>query len=150
MAEAKLRVVYHEESGAVTSFFFLEKTEALRAIAILKMLPSFSAWTPLSKIAKKLKVSVLSVQSTILKLSGAKYIDILNNEEHQVIAERPVLLVFIVRRAEEKSSSSMDGRAWRHFAPTATRTDSWQRSVVAGMRCRDVPAGTRATPLWRT
>ena len=89
----KLRIIYYEKDGSVLSYFFLEKTEALRVIAILKLLPTFTEWTPLSLISKKINASLLSTQSTILKLSGAQSIDIINNGERQVVAEHPILFI---------------------------------------------------------
>lgn len=112
MADAKLRIVYHVEAGKPVSYFYLEKSEALRAIEILKMLPNISGWTPLSDIAERLKVSVLSVQSTILKLSGALYVDILNNGELQTLAERPVLLV-----RKEKYNTRNNLKKYKYLRP---------------------------------
>ena len=93
MVPPKLRIVYYEKNGTALSYFYLEKSEALRAIAILKMLPNLQDWIPVSFVASKVKSSVLSAQSTILKLSGALYVDIINNGKLEKIAKRPVLLV---------------------------------------------------------
>jgi hypothetical protein len=113
MAAPKLRIVYHEESGKAVSYFHLERGEALRAVAILKMLANVKDWVPVSKVARRVKANAISTQSTILKMSGAEYIDILNNGERQLIAERPVLLV-----RKEKYNTRNNLKRYKYLRPT--------------------------------
>lgn len=113
MAAPKIRIVYHEEAGKPTSYFYLERSEAIRAVAILKLLPSLAKWTPVSNIARHVKASVLSTQSTILKMSGALYIDILNNATIQTIAERPVILV-----RKEQYNTRNNLKRYKYLRPT--------------------------------
>ena len=92
MASPKLRLVFHEDGKSI-SYFHLERTEALRVIEILKILPSIREWTPISAIAGKTNISPLVLQWTILKLAGAKYIDLEINKKRKVIAKAPVILI---------------------------------------------------------
>ena len=52
MAAPKLRLVFYEDKSGIQSYFHLEKTEGLRVLAIIKLLPELKEWTPLSKISK--------------------------------------------------------------------------------------------------
>jgi hypothetical protein len=113
MSAPKLRIVYHEESGKAVSYFHLERGEALRAVAILKMLANVKDWVPVSKVARRVKANAISTQSTILKMSGAEYIDILTNGERQLIAERPVLLV-----RKEKYNTRNNLKRYKYLRPT--------------------------------
>ena len=113
MATPKLRIVYHEENGKPLSYFYLEKSEALRTIAILKLLPSLTEWTPLSFLAQKINASVISTQSTIIKMSGAQYIDIINNASQEIVAKRPILLV---RKDHYNSRNNL--KRYKYLRPT--------------------------------
>jgi len=88
----KMRVVFFEAHGEL-SYFYLEKSEALRVIKILKILPEITEWTSLSRVASAIETDVLVTQWTLSKLSGAKYIDILKDGERVVLAKEPVLLI---------------------------------------------------------
>lgn len=93
MGTPKLRVVYYKDKDGIKSYFHLEKTEGLRVIEILKVLPELKEWTPISKISKMIGSKVPATLWVIQKLAGALFIDIKLNEERKVIAERPVLYV---------------------------------------------------------
>ena len=88
----KLRIVFYEADGEI-SYFYLEKSEALRVIKILKLLPEITEWTSLSRVAAAIETDVLVTQWTLLKMAGAKYIDILKDGERTVVAKEPVLLI---------------------------------------------------------
>ena len=88
----KLRIVFYESNGEV-SYFYLEKSEALRVIKILKILPEITEWTSLSRVASAIETDVLVTQWTLLKMAGAQYIDILKDGEREVLVKEPVLLI---------------------------------------------------------
>ena len=92
MEAPKLRLVFHE-NGKGVSYFHLERTEALRVIEILRILPEIKQWTPISAIARRINISPLVLQWTILKLAGAKYIDLEIDNKRKIIAKAPVILV---------------------------------------------------------
>jgi hypothetical protein len=91
----KLRIVYHsDEFGDPASYFHLEKSEGLRVIAILKLLPQLTEWTPAPEIAKRIKAKLPATLQTLSKLAGAEYIDIeLPTSKRKVLAKRPILLL---------------------------------------------------------
>jgi len=94
MGAPKLRLVFHENSkGEVESYFHLEKTEALRVIEILKILPELKEWTPVSTISKMIGSRTPATLWAIQKLAGALRIDVKLIDGHKTIAERPILLV---------------------------------------------------------
>jgi len=88
----KIRIVFYEANGEI-SYFYLEKSEALRVIKILKILPEITDWASLSRVASAIETSVLVAQWTLSKMAGAKYIDILRNGKREVLAREPVFLV---------------------------------------------------------
>ena len=92
MGAPKLRLVFHED-GKVISYFHLEKSEALRVIEILKILPEIKEWTPISTLARRINISPLVLQWTILKLAGVKYADLEIDNKRKVIAKAPFILV---------------------------------------------------------
>ena len=88
----KLRIVFYEADGEI-SYFYLEKSEALRVIKILKILPEITEWTSLSRVASFIETDVLVTQWTLLKMAGAQYMDILKDGKREVLAKEPVLLI---------------------------------------------------------
>ena len=68
----KLRIVYHsDEFDEVLSYFHLEKSEGLRVIAILKLLPQLTEWMPAQEITKRIKAKLPATLQTLSKLAGA-------------------------------------------------------------------------------
>jgi len=106
MGTPKLRMVFYEDKeGNALSYLHLEKSEALRIIEILKILPKLKKWTPASKIAEMINAKVPAVLWTVQKLVGALYIDLkLPDGERKVIAKRPVLLV---RKEQHNSRNNL-------------------------------------------
>jgi len=93
MAAPKLKIVFYENEN-IQSYFYLEKTESLRVIKILKILPQLTEWTPASTISKKIGAKLPSTLWTIQKLAGAQRIEIkLPDNSQEIIAERPIILV---------------------------------------------------------
>ena len=88
----KLRIVFYEAGGEI-SYFYLEKSEALRVLALLKILPEITDWTSLSRVAAAIETDVLVTQWTLLKMAGAKYIDILKDGKREVLTKEPFLLI---------------------------------------------------------
>ena len=95
MGTAKLRIVFFEDKdGKALSYFYLEKTEGLRVIAILKILPKLKDWTPISKIAEMIDSKLPATLWTVQKLAGAEQIDLkLPDGKIKILACRPVLFV---------------------------------------------------------
>ncbi|MEW6533985.1 MAG: hypothetical protein AB1454_00015 [Candidatus Auribacterota bacterium] len=95
MGTAKLRIVFHsDKDGNALSYFYLEKTEGLRVIAILKILPKLKDWTPISKIAEMIDSKLPATLWTVQKLAGAERVDIkLDDGKVKVLAHKPILLV---------------------------------------------------------
>lgn len=93
MATPKLRLFFYEDEKE-KSYFYLERSEAQRVISILKILPEFKDWTPISKIAERIGSKHPATLWTIQKMAGAEKIDVkLPDGRIKVIARRPVLLV---------------------------------------------------------
>ena len=94
MGTPKLRIVFYEdEEGTAQSYFHLEKTEALRVIEILKILPELDRWTPVSKISEMINAKLPATLWVIQKMAGALRIDVNTPEGIETLASRPVLLV---------------------------------------------------------
>ena len=93
MEKPKLRIIFYEDKNGVQSYFSLERTEGLRVIKILKILPKLKEWTPISKIAKMINSKNPSTSSAIQKLAGAQSLDVMLPTGRKVIAKRPILLV---------------------------------------------------------
>jgi len=93
MAAPKLKLIFYEDKN-VESYFYLEKTESLRVIRILKLLPELTEWTPASKIAHQISAKLPATLWTLQKLAGAKRIEIkLPDNTQEIIAEHPILLI---------------------------------------------------------
>ena len=93
MAAPKLRIIFYENEEGIQSYFHLEKTESLRTIKILKILPELKNWTPISAIAKMIQEKTPATLWTIQKLAGAQRIDIKLPDKTKLIAEKPILYV---------------------------------------------------------
>lgn len=95
METSKLRIIFYEDgNGNALSYFHLEKTEGLRVIEILKILPELKDWTPISKIAEMINSKLPATLWTIQKLAGAEKIDLtLPDGKIKTLARKPVLLV---------------------------------------------------------
>jgi hypothetical protein len=93
MESPKLRLVFYEDKKGVQSYFYLEKTEGLRVIKILKILPKLKEWTPISKIAKMVDSKTPATLWAVQKLAGALYLDIKMPDGRTVVAKRPILLI---------------------------------------------------------
>jgi len=93
MEKPKLRAVFYVDKKGVQSYFYLERSEGLRVIKILKILPKLKEWTPISKIAKIINSKNPSTSSAIQKLAGAQYLDVKLPTGRKIIARRPILLV---------------------------------------------------------
>jgi hypothetical protein len=93
MESPKLRLVFYEDGNGVQSYFHLEKSEGLRVIKILKILPKLKEWTPISKIAKMIDSKTPATLWAVQKLAGALYLDIKLPEGRNVVAKRPILLI---------------------------------------------------------
>ena len=93
MDKVKLRIVFYEDKKGVQSYFYLERTEGLRVIKILKILPKLKEWTPISKIAKMIDSKTPATLWAVQKLAGALYLDIKLPEGRNVVAKRPILLI---------------------------------------------------------
>ncbi|MCK5707448.1 MAG: hypothetical protein KAI43_07320 [Candidatus Aureabacteria bacterium] len=113
MAAPKLRLVFYEDKKEVKSYFYLERNEGLRVIELLKILPELKQWTPLSKTAEKLNVSPLVLQWTILKLAGAKHIDIKVDDKRKIIAKAPIILI-----RKEKYNTRNNLSRYKFLRPT--------------------------------
>jgi hypothetical protein len=92
LAQPKLRLLYFEDENN-ESYFYLEKSEGLRVIEILKLLPQLTEWTPIYEISAHLKVDSISLLRTVHKLVGVKKIDVMINGARKVIRRFPVLLI---------------------------------------------------------
>ncbi len=93
MEKPKLRLVFYEDENGVQSYFHLEKTESLRVIKILKILPELKEWTPISTISKMIDSKTPATLWAVQKLAGTLYIDVKLTDGRQVIARKPILLV---------------------------------------------------------
>lgn len=94
MAAPKLRLVFYENEFGIQSYFYLEKTESLRVLAILKILPELKSWTPISKISKMIDSRTPATLWAVQKLAGAEKLDIkLPNGKRNTIAKKPILLI---------------------------------------------------------
>ncbi len=89
----KLRLVFYLYKEGVQSYFHLEKSEGLRVIKILKILPKLKEWTPISKIAKMIDSKTPATLWAVQKLAGALYLDIKLPNGRKVVAKRPILLI---------------------------------------------------------
>lgn len=113
MDSPKLRLVYFENENGVQSYFHLERTEALRVIEILKLLPEFKEWTPVSTISKMINSKTPAVLWTVQKLAGALRIDLKHLGERKTIARRPVLFV---RKEQHNTRNNL--RKQKYLRPT--------------------------------
>jgi len=95
---AKIRLVYRESNqGKALSYFHVERSEAHRVAQILKILPELKTWTPLRKIASRIKADRISTESTIFKLLMVSKVDITNHGNTKVLAQN---LLFDIRKDE--------------------------------------------------
>ena len=86
MAAPKLRLVFYENGNGLQSYYYLERSEGLRVIEILKILTKIGNWTPVSELADRININSMVLRWTILKLPGAKYIDIELNDKGKISA----------------------------------------------------------------
>ena len=115
MAKPKIRVIFHEDKkGVVHSFTHLERKEGLRAIKILKLLPTLKRLTPSFEIAESIGENLAATLSTIYKLAGAKRLDILTSEGRQTLAEWPIIFI-----QKEEYSRRNNFKKQRHLCATS-------------------------------
>lgn len=97
METPKLRIVFYEDERKgkkeVLSYYHLEKSEALRVIKILKILPDLKEWTPASVVAEMIDSRLPATLWTLQKLAGALRVDIKTLDGVKTVASRPVLFV---------------------------------------------------------
>jgi len=91
MAREKLKLVsFHTNE----SYIHLEPSEERRAIKIIKALPKYHQWTPISRLAKDIKESTLSTTSTAIRLWGAKQAEKDDNVgKPQILIRAPIILL---------------------------------------------------------
>ena len=110
---AKLRLVrFVDSEGKPTSYFHLEKSEEQRARDILKALPNFQEWTPISRLAKEIGSSTLITTWTALKLWAAKYADIEMYGKNVIIAQEPLILI-----RKEKHNTRKNATKQKYLRP---------------------------------
>jgi hypothetical protein len=86
--------VFYEDKKGVQNYFYIEKSESMRVIAILKILPKLKKWAPVSKIAEMIGAKLPATLWTVQKMAGALYIDLkLPDGKRKIVAKRPVLLL---------------------------------------------------------
>ena len=93
MEPPKLRLVFYEDKEGVQSYFYLERTESLRVIKILKILPTLVDWTPISKLAKMIESKTPATLWAVQKLAGGMYLDIKLEKGIKILAKKPILLI---------------------------------------------------------
>ena len=90
MVKSKLRLVALVGDD---SYFYLEKSEDERARKILKALPHYQKWTPVSVLAKEINESTLLTTNTAFKLLGSKYADCEIFGKKEIIAKAPLIKI---------------------------------------------------------
>ncbi len=111
MAREKLRLVsFHNEE----SFFHLERSEEARAIKIIKALPKYVQWTPISRLAKDIRQSTLSTTSTAIRLWGAKKAEKDDKDgKPQILIRAPIILL-----RKEKYNHRNNQQGTKYLCPT--------------------------------
>jgi len=122
MGTPKLRLVFYKDKDGIKSYFHLERTESLRVLEILKILPDLKEWTPISKISKMIGSRVPATLWAIQKLAGALQIDIKLNDRRKVIARRPILYV---RKEQHNTRNNL--KKYKYLRPTVcVRCHIWK------------------------
>jgi len=88
MGKARLRLVALVNDD---SYFYLEKSEDKRARKILKALPRYHEWTPISVLAKEIHESTLLTTNTAFKLLGSKVADCEIYGNREILAKAPLI-----------------------------------------------------------
>ena len=113
MTAPKLRLVFYEDENGPVSYSHLERTEGVRAIAILKALKEIKGWMPVSSISKMIGARLPATINTISKMAGAERIDLRLPEGRKVIAKKPVIII----RKEEYNDGNKQRRL-KYLKPT--------------------------------
>ena len=113
MGAPKLRLVFYKDKDGIKSYFHLERTESLRVIEILKILPELKEWTPISTIAKMINSRVPATLWAVQKLAGALQIDLKYHDGRKIIAERPILYV---RKEQHNTRNNL--KKYKYLRPT--------------------------------
>jgi len=92
MERPKIRQTFYKDKSRF-SYVYLEKSEGLRAIKILKLLPQLTKWTPAETISKMIKSRLPATLWTLYKLAGAQRLDVELSDRTEVLAEKPILLL---------------------------------------------------------
>jgi len=91
---AKPRIVFRESAdGRAISYFHVERLEAVRIKKILALLPKLKERTDLQKLQRKIGSQRLPTESTLIKLAGAKKIDVLQNGSRVILATAPIIRI---------------------------------------------------------
>jgi len=90
MVKSKLRLVALVGDD---SYFYLERSEDERARKILKALPRYRKWTPVSVLAKEINESTLLTTNTAFKLIGSKFADYEICGKREIIANSPLIKI---------------------------------------------------------
>jgi len=88
MGKSRLRLVSLVDDD---SYFYLEKSEDRRARKILKALPKYKKWTPLSVLAKEIHESTLLTTNTAFKLLASQVADYEVYGKKQILAKAPMI-----------------------------------------------------------
>ncbi|MEI8348725.1 MAG: hypothetical protein WCI77_01090 [Candidatus Omnitrophota bacterium] len=111
MEREKLRLIsFHQE----VSYLHLEASEEKRAIKMLEELPNYPQWTPISKLARKIKHSTLSTTSTAVRLWGTMRAEMDDEAgKPQIIAHAPIILLL-----KEKYNHRNNQQRTKYLSPT--------------------------------
>jgi hypothetical protein len=113
MGAPKLRLVFYKDKDGIKSYFHLERTESLRVIEILKILPELKEWTPISTIAKMINSRVPATLWAVQKLAGALQLDLKYPDGRKIIAERPILYI---RKEQHNTRNNL--KKYKYLRPT--------------------------------
>jgi len=103
MPAPQLRIIFLEDED-ITSYYYLDKKEGLRVIAILKVLRETQDWISASAISEMIATNLAATLSTISKMAGAKKIDLHLPEGIKTIAKRP----FICVKKDKRDTEDID------------------------------------------
>jgi len=90
MVKAKLRLVSLLDEN---SYLHVEPSEEARIRKILKCLPLFPEWTPISRLAKEIKASTIVTTNTACRLWASRRAEKITNGQTEVLATAPIILL---------------------------------------------------------
>ncbi len=89
----RLRIVFWEEDGKPISYIHIEESEAKTFLKVFKEINQSQDWIWIQELGKRLNIPRVSLTWAVIRMAGARYVDIQQKGAYQRLVTGPLLLV---------------------------------------------------------